>query len=71
MARMGSSPSLEQRILSKNHALVVVAEGAGQDLLENDDAGSDASGNLLHEDIGLFLRDSIQNTSKRGGSRSI
>ena len=45
---------LEERILSKNHALVVVAEGAGQDLMEKDSHRSDASGNLLHEDIGLF-----------------
>ena len=56
----GLLASLEQRMLSKNHALIVVAEGAGQDLLESDETCSDASGNLLHEDIGLFLRDSIQ-----------
>jgi len=56
----GFLASLEHRVLSKNHALVVVAEGAGQDLLKSDERRSDASGNLLHEDIGLFLRDSIQ-----------
>jgi 6-phosphofructokinase 1 len=56
----GFLPSLERRLLSKDHALVVVAEGAGQDLLKRDETRSDASGNLLHEDIGLFLRDSIQ-----------
>jgi 6-phosphofructokinase 1 len=52
--------SLEQRLLRKDHALVVVAEGASQDLLKGDETRSDASGNLLHEDIGLFLCDSIQ-----------
>ncbi len=56
----GFLSSLEERVLSKNHALVVVAEGAGQDLMEKDQSRTDASGNLLHEDIGLFLRDSIQ-----------
>ncbi|HMF35271.1 MAG TPA: ATP-dependent 6-phosphofructokinase, partial [Isosphaeraceae bacterium] len=56
----GFLSSLEDRVLSKNHALVVVAEGAGQDLLKSAETRSDASGNLLHEDIGLFLRDSIQ-----------
>lgn len=56
----GFLATLERRILGKNHALVVVAEGAGQDLLARRESRSDASGNLLHEDIGLFLRDSIQ-----------
>jgi 6-phosphofructokinase 1 len=56
----GFLSALEQRILGKNHALVVVAEGAGQNLLNRDENRRDASGNVLHEDIGLFLRDSIQ-----------
>ncbi len=49
---------LKQRIKLKGHALIAVAEGAGQDLL----AGAvekDASGNVLHKDIGLFLKDRI------------
>ncbi|WP_165247949.1 ATP-dependent 6-phosphofructokinase [Paludisphaera soli] len=50
---------LERRILEKNHALVVVAEGAGQDLLRSDQVARDASGNLRLQDIGLFLRDKI------------
>ena len=55
---------LERRILGKGHALIVVAEGAGQDLLERDESRRDASGNLLHQDIGLFLRDRIQSYFK-------
>jgi 6-phosphofructokinase 1 len=50
---------LERRILQKNHALVVVAEGAGQDLLRSDSIARDASGNLRLQDVGLFLRDKI------------
>ncbi len=63
----GFLASLEQRVLGKNHALVVVAEGAGQHLLESREGRTDASGNLLHEDIGLFLRDRIQSHFKRRG----
>jgi 6-phosphofructokinase 1 len=55
----GFLAELETRILSKGHALIVVAEGAGQDLLNREDGKSDASGKLLHGDIGLFLRDRI------------
>ncbi len=50
---------LKKRILDRKHALIVVAEGAGQDLLAGKDAGRDASGNLLLNDIGIFLRDEI------------
>ncbi len=50
---------LKKRILDRKHALIVVAEGAGQDILAGKDAGRDASGNLLLNDIGIFLRDEI------------
>jgi 6-phosphofructokinase 1 len=50
---------LKQRILHRGHAVVVVAEGAGQNLLDHAGPGRDASGNLLHGDIGPFLRDRI------------
>ncbi|MCA1810382.1 MAG: 6-phosphofructokinase, partial [Lentisphaerae bacterium] len=50
---------LRQRILARQHAVVVVAEGAGQDLLPQGKDVYDASGNKLHQDIGLYLRDRI------------
>lgn len=50
---------LRQRILARGHALIVVAEGAGQDLFAEDETAYDASGNKLHRDIGVFLRESI------------
>jgi 6-phosphofructokinase 1 len=50
---------LETRVLGKGHALIVVAEGAGQDLLQKQGERRDASGNILHEDIGLFLKERI------------
>lgn len=50
---------LEQRLLSRHHAVVAVAEGAGQHLFEVGEWGTDASGNRRYRDIGLFLRDRI------------
>jgi len=55
----GFLAALERRLLSKGHALIVVAEGAGQDLLRRQEVRRDPSGNVIHEDIGLFLRDVI------------
>ncbi|MGB5695768.1 MAG: ATP-dependent 6-phosphofructokinase [Polyangiales bacterium] len=51
---------LERRILTRGHALVVVAEGAGQHLLTLGNREKDASGNVRHQDIGIFLRDRIR-----------
>jgi 6-phosphofructokinase 1 len=51
---------LERRILTRGHALIVVAEGAGQHLLSGGDVDKDASGNVRYEDIGVFLRDRIK-----------
>jgi 6-phosphofructokinase 1 len=56
----GFLDALERRILTRGHALVVVAEGAGQHLLTFGSREKDASGNLLHQDIGIFLRDRIR-----------
>lgn len=55
----GFLAALERRILHRAHALIVVAEGAGQHLFAERARPTDASGNPLHEDIGLFLRDRI------------
>jgi len=51
--------ALRERLAQRGHAVIVVAEGAGQELL----AGTgerDASGNIRYGDIGIFLRDSIK-----------
>jgi 6-phosphofructokinase 1 len=47
---------LRERLERRNHAVVVVAEGAGQDLME-EMGERDASGNIRFGDIGVFLRD--------------
>ncbi len=52
----GFLAALERRVLARAHAVVVVAEGAGQDLLASElAAGIDASGNAKLKDIGPFL----------------
>lgn len=50
--------ALEQRLKLKEHAVIVVAEGAGQELLGKS-SETDASGNAALQDIGHFLRDTI------------
>lgn len=54
----GFLDALEERLDRRGHAVIVVAEGAGRDLLAGT-AVRDASGNLKHGDIGIFLRDAI------------
>jgi 6-phosphofructokinase 1 len=51
--------ALEQRMLRRGHALVVVAQGAGQHLFEQEKVERDASGNVRYQDIGAFLRQRI------------
>ncbi len=54
----GLLESLRQRLLKRRNAVIVVAEGAGQHLMETGDA-TDASGNKKYGDIGQFLKDRI------------
>jgi 6-phosphofructokinase 1 len=57
---------LRQRLERRGHAVIVVAEGAGQDLMEKS-AERDASGNIKYGDIGTFLRDAIKDYFKHIG----
>jgi 6-phosphofructokinase 1 len=51
---------LQRRVESRGHAVVIVAEGAGQDLFEAPrDQVRDASGNRRLDDIGLLLRSAV------------
>lgn len=60
----GFLTALKQRILRRKHALIIVAEGAGQDLLAADPEDRDASGNVKLRDIGPYLRQKIDNYFK-------
>jgi 6-phosphofructokinase 1 len=48
---------LEKRMAARHHAVILVAEGAGQHLVSGH--GEDASGNKKLGDIGTYLRDRI------------
>ena len=63
----GFLKALKGRILNRGHALIAVAEGAGQDLLAGGAEEKDASGNVLHKDIGWFLKDCITDFFKEQG----
>ncbi len=51
--------ALENRINQRKHAVIIVAEGAGQNLFEEQEKQFDPSGNIILQDIGLFLKDKI------------
>jgi len=50
---------VEERLRTRQHAVIIVAEGAGQEYVEIPD-GADKSGNKLYGDIGKFLADEIK-----------
>jgi len=56
----GFLAALQKRLLKRAHAVIVVAEGAGQEHLEASGQERDASGNLKLKDIGAFLRRTIE-----------
>jgi 6-phosphofructokinase 1 len=59
--------ALKERLRTKTHAVIAVAEGAGQELLQADKAERDASGNVKLKDVGLFLRENIESYFKAEG----
>jgi 6-phosphofructokinase 1 len=54
----GLLAAVQRRLQHKGHAVLVVAEGAGQELLGSG-GGRDASGNLKLQDIGLLMKASL------------
>jgi 6-phosphofructokinase 1 len=59
--------ALKERMLRRAHAVILVAEGAGQHLMAGGEDKYDASGNLKSKDIGIFLRDRIETYFKAEG----
>jgi 6-phosphofructokinase 1 len=55
----GLLSALEARLASRGHAVIVVAEGAGQKFFERAQTERDASGNIKLNDIGIYLKESI------------
>jgi 6-phosphofructokinase 1 len=62
----GFLAKLKRRLQAREHAVVVVAEGAGQHLLDKAE-GTDASGNRRLADIGYFLKSEIEEYLKAEG----
>jgi 6-phosphofructokinase 1 len=60
---------LERRLLLRSHCVILVAEGAGQELMHREDGPveTDASGNLRLQDIGPFLKTRIEDYFKQKG----
>jgi len=60
---------LEKRIRRRHYAVVVVAEGAGQKIMEKEKAAAtyDASGNIRLGDVGFFLKNTIIEHFKERG----
>ena len=57
---------LERRLKNSDHAVILVAEGAGQDLYaETEPVETDASGNVKLHDTGLLLKDRIEEYFKK------
>jgi 6-phosphofructokinase 1 len=69
----GLMAALADRLERRHHAVIVVAEGAGQDLAkESGEAGHDLSGNVKLRDIGLFLKERISiDLNARGITHSL
>ena len=63
----GFLTALKKRMNARGHAVIIVAEGAGQNLLKGDNRPleKDASGNIRLLDIGLYLRHAIENYFKK------
>jgi 6-phosphofructokinase 1 len=59
--------ALKRRMEKKSHAVIAVAEGAGQDLIGMDTNRRDASGNVKLSDIGPFLCEKINSYFKAEG----
>src|SRR4030095_403033 len=63
----GFLAALKQRMVNKSHAMIAVAEGAGQHLLNAESAERDASGNVKLKDIGPYLCEKISSYFKTKG----
>jgi 6-phosphofructokinase 1 len=59
--------ALKKRMVNTSHAVIAVAEGAGQDLVAADATERDASGNVKLNDVGPFLRQKIESYFKAEG----
>ena len=62
----GFLEALNNQLQKRGHAVIVVGEGAGQELM-GESLGKDASGNIRFGNIGIFLGDKIKEHFKKAG----
>ena len=55
----GLQAKVESRLSDRGHAVIVVAEGAGQKYFQDDEKNLDKSGNVKLKDIGVFLKNTL------------
>lgn len=60
-------PVLFDRLRRRRHAVIIVAEGAGQELIRGE-REVDKSGNILNKNIGEFLKAEIKKYAKKTGT---
>jgi len=65
----GFLEALRRRMIQRHHAVIVVSEGAGQDLFRGSAKHFDASGNVKFQDIGLYLKQQICEHFDRNGPK--
>jgi 6-phosphofructokinase 1 len=58
---------LEERLKQRRHAVIVVAEGAGQKFFAEPQTERDPSGNIKFQDIGVFLKTVIKSYFQKKG----
>jgi 6-phosphofructokinase 1 len=63
----GLFAAVEQRLAERRHAVIVVAEGAGQKFFKDSKIEKDESGNIKLKDIGPFLKNSFNEYFKSKG----
>ncbi len=60
----GFLAALEKRLNDRGHAVIVVAEGAGQQFFKDKPEERDESGNIRLNDVGIFMKNTIANYFK-------
>jgi len=63
----GLLEATRQRVIERGHTLIIVAEGAGQNLVGSPDT-TDASGNPRLGDIGVYLKDRLRDYFRKCGT---
>ena len=62
---MADLAKLERKLEEKKHAVIVVAEGAGQYFFNDIAEKRDISGNIIFNDIGVYLKNTINDYFKK------